>query len=161
FASHAAPVFALAVSNRGEFLVTASADGTARRWNATRGEPLVYAARLLDESKQAWFARVSPDGKTLITGGGDRGVCVGGGRRGGVHLLTRSVGLHLFGGRITRRDDPDHGAPGGRHPHLGPEVRQADQKDRRPRPPRLVAGVQPGRDATRLRRRELGRPGFG
>ena len=62
----------LAVSSRGEFLVTASADGTARRWNGSRGEPLIYAAKLLDESKQCWFARVSPDGKTLMTGGDDK-----------------------------------------------------------------------------------------
>ena len=72
FPAHAAAVHGLAVSNRGEFLVTASADGSARRWNARRGEPLVYAAKLLDESKQAWFARVSPDGKTLISGGDDK-----------------------------------------------------------------------------------------
>jgi WD40 repeat protein len=72
FSSHAAAVLGLAVSRRGDFLVTASADGSARRWNASRGEPLVYAAKLLDESKQAWFARVSPDGKTLITGGDDK-----------------------------------------------------------------------------------------
>jgi WD40 repeat protein len=72
FASHESPVLGLAISSRGEFLVTASADGTARRWNASRGDPLIYAAKLLDESKQAWFARVSPDGKTLITGGDDK-----------------------------------------------------------------------------------------
>jgi len=71
FASHSAAVLGLAVSTRGEFLVTASADGTAKRWTASRGEPLVYAAKLLDESKQAWFARVSPDGKVLATGGDD------------------------------------------------------------------------------------------
>ncbi|MBO0701277.1 MAG: WD40 repeat domain-containing protein, partial [Zavarzinella sp.] len=62
----------LAASPRGEFVVTASADGTAKRWNASRGEPLVYAGKLTDESKQAWFARVSPDGKVLATGGDDR-----------------------------------------------------------------------------------------
>jgi WD40 repeat protein len=71
FPSHGAAVTGLAMSSRGEFLVTASADGTAKRWTASRGEPLVYAARLLDESKQAWFARVSPDGKVLATGGDD------------------------------------------------------------------------------------------
>jgi WD40 repeat protein len=72
FVAHAAAIEGLAVSGRGEFFVTGSADGTARRWPGSRGEPLVYAARLLDESKQAWFARVSPDGKTLITGGDDK-----------------------------------------------------------------------------------------
>src|SRR5262249_24287893 len=66
FAPHAASVLGLAVSGHGEFLVTGSADGTARRWNASRGEPLLYAARLLAESKQAWFARVSPDAKLLF-----------------------------------------------------------------------------------------------
>ena len=71
FASHSAAVLGLAVSTRGEYLVTASADGTAKRWTASRGEPLVYAAKLMDESKQAWFARVSPDGKVLATGGDD------------------------------------------------------------------------------------------
>lgn len=71
-AAHAAPVLGLAASPRGEFVVTAAADGTAKRWNASRGEPLVYAAKLTDESKQAWFARVSPDGKVLATGGDDR-----------------------------------------------------------------------------------------
>ena len=70
--AHAAAVAAVAVSSRGEFLVSASVDGTAKRWNAARGEPLLYAAKLLDESKQAWFARVSPDGKVLATGGDDR-----------------------------------------------------------------------------------------
>lgn len=71
FPAHAAPAHGLAVSARGEFAVTASADGTARRWPASKGEPLVYAAKLTDESKQTWFARRSPDGKVLITGGDD------------------------------------------------------------------------------------------
>ena len=71
FSAHAAPVHGLAVSARGEFAVTASADGTARRWPASMGEPLAYAARLTDESKQTWFARLSPDGKVLATGGDD------------------------------------------------------------------------------------------
>lgn len=72
FSSHHAAVLGLAISNRGEFVVTSSADGTAKRWNAARGEPLLYSAKLLDESKQAWFARVSPDGKVIATGGDDR-----------------------------------------------------------------------------------------
>lgn len=72
FPAHTGAILGLAVSARGEFLVSASADGTARRWNAARGEPLVYAAKLTDESKQAWFARLSPDGKVLATGGDDK-----------------------------------------------------------------------------------------
>jgi WD40 repeat protein len=71
FATHTAPVPGLALSSRGEFAVTASADGTARRWPASKGEPLVFAARLTDESKQTWFARLSPDCKVLATGGDD------------------------------------------------------------------------------------------
>src|SRR5262249_23420796 len=69
--AHAAAVNALAISNHGEFLVTASTDGTARRWPGSRGEALAYAARLMDESKQAWFARVSPNNNVLAPGGDD------------------------------------------------------------------------------------------
>lgn len=70
-AAHAAAINDLALSHRGEFLVTAAADGSARRWNAGRGDPLLYAAKLRGGSKPERFARVSPDGKTLVTGGDD------------------------------------------------------------------------------------------
>jgi WD40 repeat protein len=70
--AHNASILGLAVSNRGEFVVTAAADNTAKRWNASRGEPLIYAAKLTDESTQAWFARLSPNGKVLATGGDDK-----------------------------------------------------------------------------------------
>ncbi|HEX3152349.1 MAG TPA: hypothetical protein VHR66_30020 [Gemmataceae bacterium] len=88
FAAHESPILGLASSSRGEFLVTAAADGNGRRWNGSRGEPLIYAAKLLDESKQAWFARVSPDGKTLITGGDDKVLRIRDGMPGNVTQLT-------------------------------------------------------------------------
>ncbi len=69
--THGEPVHGLALSNRGEFAVTASADTTVRRWGASRGEPLIYAAKLTDETKQTWFARTSPTARTFISGGDD------------------------------------------------------------------------------------------
>ncbi len=72
FAAHNATIRSLAVSPRGDFIITASADRTARRWQASPGDPLIYAAKLNDESKQAWFARTTPDGKVLAVGGDDK-----------------------------------------------------------------------------------------
>src|SRR5262249_51903167 len=56
----------------GESGAPARGGGGAKRGPGPRGAPLVSPARLTDESKRAWFARQSPDGKVLATGGDDR-----------------------------------------------------------------------------------------
>lgn len=87
FHAHASRIHDVAVSADGRYFVTVSADGTAQRWNGRRGEPLVYAAKLLDEAQQTWFARIAPTGMLLVTGGDDGVVRVRRGVPGAYHTL--------------------------------------------------------------------------
>lgn len=69
--AHANAIPQLAIANAGEFAITVGADGAIRRWPAARGESPLFAARIVEANKQTWFARQSPDGKFLVTGGDD------------------------------------------------------------------------------------------
>ena len=51
-----------AFSSDGGRVVTASADNTARVWDAATGKPLISALRHQDA---VWIAAFSPDGQTL------------------------------------------------------------------------------------------------
>ena len=58
----------------GTRIATASADGTAKIWDATTGKELLSVQGSLMVQVQngfVWYATFSPDGKLLATAGGD------------------------------------------------------------------------------------------
>jgi WD40 repeat protein len=99
---HTAAVCALAFSPKGDRIVTASDDGTARIWNAVTGREL----RWLDHGGR--FVRataISPDGRLVATSGLDDRVCIWRmetGKR--VHALE---GHGLLGGWRALQFSPD------------------------------------------------------
>lgn len=68
-AGHAGPVHGLAFSPDGARLVTASADGSARLWDAATG---LERAALLGHTKPVLTACFSPDGTRVLTASADR-----------------------------------------------------------------------------------------
>ncbi|MFO0868070.1 MAG: serine/threonine-protein kinase [Pirellulales bacterium] len=66
---HAATVNCVAFSPDGKRLVTGSADGTARLWDAQTGQPL---GEVMRHQKSVWAAAFSPDGTRVVTGADDR-----------------------------------------------------------------------------------------
>ncbi len=65
---HDASVHDVAFSPDGRFLVTASADGTARLWDATTGQPF---SPPMKHPAEVWRVAFSPDGALLATGAAD------------------------------------------------------------------------------------------
>ncbi|MGH9939276.1 MAG: WD40 repeat domain-containing protein, partial [Blastocatellia bacterium] len=66
---HSAYVWSAAYSPDGKFIVTASADRTARVWNASTAQ---LVAELKGHSAYVWSAAYSPDGKFIVTASGDQ-----------------------------------------------------------------------------------------
>jgi WD40 repeat protein len=62
-------IYSARFSPDGERLVTASADGTARVWNARTGEPITPPLLHSDEVLSACFSR---DGQSVVTASDDR-----------------------------------------------------------------------------------------
>jgi len=65
---HRGNVFRAAFSPDDRWVVTASADGTARIWEAATGQPV---SPPLPHKGVVWSARFSPDGKRVVTASGD------------------------------------------------------------------------------------------
>jgi WD40 repeat protein len=65
---HTGDINSVAFSPNGNLVVTASADGTARVWEAATGKPV---AELLGHSKSVNSASFSPDGKFIVTASDD------------------------------------------------------------------------------------------
>jgi WD40 repeat protein len=68
FSGHTADINSVAFSSDGRFAVTASADGTARVWDAKTGASV---GELRGHSKSVNSASFSPDGKFIVTAGDD------------------------------------------------------------------------------------------
>jgi WD40 repeat protein len=66
---HAGYVYYAQFSPDGLRVVTASADGTARVWNASTGEPITPK---LQHHGPVWFAQFSPDGGRVVTASEDK-----------------------------------------------------------------------------------------
>ncbi|NOS71586.1 MAG: hypothetical protein HOP33_16880 [Verrucomicrobia bacterium] len=65
---HGGPVNSAEFSLDGKRIVTASADGTARVWDASTGQPLIEPMKC---SFSVTFAEFSPDAKRIVTGSQD------------------------------------------------------------------------------------------
>src|SRR4029079_18490237 len=65
---HTGDINSVAFSPDGRFVVTASADGTARVWDAATGKTV---AALRGHSKSVHTASFSPDGKFIVTASDD------------------------------------------------------------------------------------------
>ena len=68
---HEGPVWALAISPDGRWLVTGSRDKTARLWDLKAEEPEA-TARVLRAKGPVYALAISPDGRWLVTGSGDK-----------------------------------------------------------------------------------------
>jgi hypothetical protein len=73
---HTDVVWSAVFSRDGKRIVTASADGTAKIWDASTGKELLSVKGTSDGNFSegysfVWYADISPDGKLLATAGGD------------------------------------------------------------------------------------------
>jgi hypothetical protein len=66
---HTGPVYAVAVSPDGHTVISASADGSLRLWNAKTGKEL---KRLDGHSGRVWTVAFAPDGRRVASGGFDK-----------------------------------------------------------------------------------------
>ena len=66
---HTALVISVAFSPDGRFIVAASADGTARVWEANTGQSVALIREHTDSVNSAAF---SPDGKYIVTASNDK-----------------------------------------------------------------------------------------
>jgi len=65
---HNKGVFSAQFSPDGQRVVTASLDGTARRWDAASGKPL---GEPMKHEAEVWSAQFSPDGQRVVTASAD------------------------------------------------------------------------------------------
>ncbi len=68
---HADAVTAVVISPDGKWLVTGSADTTARLWNLTAADPAASSIELVGHAKPITALAISPDSKLLATGSED------------------------------------------------------------------------------------------
>ena len=68
---HRGPITALALSPDGRWLVTGSADATARVWDLTAANPAATAIELRGHGGPITALALSPDGRRLVTGSAD------------------------------------------------------------------------------------------
>ena len=89
---HDGRVRSVAYSPDGQRIVTASADYTAKVWNANTGKELLT---LTGHNHQVWSAVYSPDGQRIVTAGADRIVQI--------HTTDMDELLQIAESRVTRQ----------------------------------------------------------
>ena len=69
---HEAPIWCVAISPDGRWLVTGSHDATARLWDLTAKDPAAAPIVLRGHEAPIWCVAISPDSRWLVTGSWDK-----------------------------------------------------------------------------------------